>query len=228
MIANKKLFFKGAALLAAFLVVLVIMFIPMFDEGNTLNYMDNLYNSISKGSAYYIPKVMEGNAAFKGKAITVELILASETQVKQTTPLFETAGATVVQTGQKLAVSGDLGAILGNCLSDSDVMFANNGEAVKSKYGYGEKVAMFNWWTALKKMDAALKKQELFPEAKLVAEVNKKSVECAYNYYQIEPKKITEKLGIVIFSLVFYVVYTLWFGFSIMFMFEGWGMKLEH
>jgi hypothetical protein len=24
------------------------------------------------------------------------------------------------------------------------------------------------------------------------------------------------------------VVYTLWYGFAIMFMFEGWGMKLEH
>ncbi len=35
-------------------------------------------------------------------------------------------------------------------------------------------------------------------------------------------------LGIVIFSLIFYVVYTLWYGFAIMFMFEGWGMRLEH
>jgi len=32
----------------------------------------------------------------------------------------------------------------------------------------------------------------------------------------------------VTFSLVFYVVYTLWYGFGIMFMFEGSGMKLEH
>jgi hypothetical protein len=27
---------------------------------------------------------------------------------------------------------------------------------------------------------------------------------------------------------VFYVFYTLWFGFSIMWLFEGWGMRLEH
>jgi len=32
----------------------------------------------------------------------------------------------------------------------------------------------------------------------------------------------------VIFSLVFYVVYTLWYGFGIMYMFEGWGLRLEH
>jgi len=56
----------------------------------------------------------------------------------------------------------------------------------------------------------------------------KKVVETSYNYYTIEPQKITDKMGIVIFSLVFYVVYTLWYGFSILFMFEGWGLRLEH
>jgi hypothetical protein len=28
--------------------------------------------------------------------------------------------------------------------------------------------------------------------------------------------------------LIFYVVYTLWYGFAIMYMFEGWGLQLEH
>jgi hypothetical protein len=55
-----------------------------------------------------------------------------------------------------------------------------------------------------------------------------KAVELGYNYYEVDPQKIGDKVGIVIFSLVFYVVYTLWYGFAIMFMFEGWGMRLEH
>ena len=29
-------------------------------------------------------------------------------------------------------------------------------------------------------------------------------------------------------TLVFYVVYTVWYGFAIIFMFEGWGLKLSH
>jgi hypothetical protein len=37
-----------------------------------------------------------------------------------------------------------------------------------------------------------------------------------------------DRLGVVVFSLVFYVIYTLWYGFAIMFIFEGWGMQLEH
>ena len=58
--------------------------------------------------------------------------------------------------------------------------------------------------------------------------VVKKAVEPSYNYYKIEPRKIGDLWGIVLFSLVFYVVYTMWYGFAIMFMFEGWGMRLEH
>ena len=53
-------------------------------------------------------------------------------------------------------------------------------------------------------------------------------MECAYNYYGVVPQNIMDKWGIVVFSLVFYVIYTMWYGYSILFMFEGWGLKLEH
>jgi hypothetical protein len=77
-------------------------------------------------------------------------------------------------------------------------------------------------------MDKALSRQKEFKSAKIVALVSKKAVETSYNYYGIEPQKISGRMSVVIFSLIFYVIYTLWYGFAIMFMFEGWGMRLEH
>ncbi len=228
MIADKALFTKGAILLAAFFAVLFTMFMPITDQGNVLNYMDNLYNTISKGSAYYIPKMKEESAAFKGNQISVEINMATDKQAAGTAPLFLKGGATVNQNGTHLNISGDLGTMMENCLADADAMFANDGKTVKDKYGYNEKEALFNWWTAITKMDHELKKQEKFPEAKMISNVNQKAVECAFNYYTIKPEKISDKFGIVVFSLVFYVIYTLWFGFAIMFLFEGWGMKLSH
>ncbi|MBU4260192.1 MAG: hypothetical protein KKH45_12535, partial [Proteobacteria bacterium] len=130
--------------------------------------------------------------------------------------------------GAQLTVSGDLGNILANCLTDSDSMYNNDGTKVSNKYGYNERQVLYNWWKALKAADKDLKKQKLFKEAKVVTLVINKVVETSYNYYKIEPQKITDKMGIVIFSLVFYVGYTLWYGFAILFMFEGWGLKLEH
>ncbi len=76
-------------------------------------------------------------------------------------------------------------------------------------------------------MAKALKAQKMFEEADVVAMVTKKAIETAYNYFGIEAQKISDKYGIVIISLIFYVLFTLWYGFAILFMFEGWGLELE-
>lgn len=228
MIANKTEFFGGLGLMIGFVIVLIIFFSPVFGGKNGLDYLDNLYNSISKGSAYYIPKVKKECEAFKGNSVNVTLAMAVKTHAQQTAKLFKASDAEVVVAGTDLKVTGDLGMILENCLADADAMYINDGEKVSGKYGYDEKRAMFNWWKAFEEMEKDLKRQKKFKEAKIVALVVKKAVESSYNYYKIEPQKIGDRWGTVTFSLLFYVVYTLWYGFAIMFMFEGWGLKLEH
>ena len=228
MIAKKKEFFGGSLMLLAFIAILIIIFSPVFKGHNGLEYLDALYNSISKGSSYYIPKVKEEAGKFAGKSIEVTLSMADEKQANQTALLFKRGGASVKVAGDTLRVTGDLGKILENSLADADDMYNNNGKAVSEEYGYNERQVLFNWWKALKAMDKELKKKEQFKEAKVVALIVKKAIEPSYNYYKIVPQKISDRFGIVIFSLVFYVVYTLWYGFAIMFMFEGWGLRLEH
>ncbi len=228
MIANKKEFFGGSLMLLAFIAILIIIFSPVFKGQNGLEYLDALYNSISKGSAYYIPKVKEETGNFAGKSIEVTLSMADEKQAEQTALLFQKGGASTTVDGASLRITGDLGKILENSLADADNMYHNDGKGVSLKYGYNEKRVLFNWWKAFKAMDNDLKKQKKFKEAKVVAIVIKKAIEPSYNYYKIVPQKISDRFGIVIFSLVFYVVYTLWYGFAIMFMFEGWGLRLEH
>jgi hypothetical protein len=190
--------------------------------------MDNLYNSISKGSAYYIPGLQEENEAYKGTPVKVTLTMTSERQAEETALLLEKSGVQVTRNQADLDVEGDLGAILEAGLSDADAMFHNRGDEIRGKYGYGERQALYNWWAALNRMEMALKKQKQFAAAKFLGAINQRAVECAYNYYEITPENISDKVIIVIFSLVFYVIYTLWFGFSIMYLFEGWGMRLEH
>ena len=203
MIAKKGEFYSGAGMMAIFVVVLIVIFMPVFNGQNGLDYLDSLYNSISKGSAYYVPAL-------------------------QTSLLFQKGGALVNVSGTTLAVEGDLGKILGVCLDDADLMYHNKGSDVAAKYGYEERQVLYNWWAANNATENDLKHQKQFKAAKIVSTVNQKAVETAYNYYRIEPQKISDRYGIVIFSLLFYVGYTLWYGFGIMFLFEGWGMRLEH
>ena len=228
MIANKKEFFGGSLMLLAFIAVLIIIFSPVFKGQNGLEYLDALYNSISKGSAYYIPKVKKETGNFVGRSIEVTLSMADEKQANQTALLFKKGGGSVMVAGDALRITGDLGKILESSLTDADNMYNNNGKALSEKYGYNERQVLFNWGKALKATDKDLKEQEKFKEAKVVALVIKKAIEPSYNYYKIVPQKISDRFGIVIFSLVFYVIYTLWYGFAILFMFEGWGLRLEH
>ncbi len=228
MIAHKREFYGGAGLMAIFIVVLIFIFMPIYKGHNGLDYLDALYNSISKGSAYYIPKLNKEAKEFRGHSVNMNLAMASNEQAKQSRTLFEKSGAMAKVSGSTIQVAGDLGKILQNSLVDADLMYLNDGQKVSGKYGYDEKRVLFNWWNALEAMDRDLKKQKLYKEAKLVTTVKKKAVEPSYNYYKVDPQRIMDRLGIVIFSLIFYVVYTLWYGFAIMFMFEGWGMKLEH
>lgn len=228
MIEKKGEFYGGMGMMAAFVIVLVIIFMPVFDGQNGLNYLDSLYNSISKGSAYFIPKVKKEIGSFNGVNIGVELDMATTEQAAQTAALFMQSGAMVNVAGKELKINGDLGAILANSLADADKMFHNDSQGVSQKYGYDAKRVLFNWWMSFKIMEKELNAQKNFKEAKGVALVVKRAVEVAFNFYQIEPQNIKDKFGVVSFSLVFYVIYTLWYGFAILFMFEGWGLKLEH
>lgn len=228
MIADKKEFSIGLGMMIAFFVILFLIFMPLINGHNGLEYLDDLYNSISKGSAYYIPKVKEEAAALAGDQVQISLEMKTDEQAQQTAALLMKGGALVNVSGSALQVRGDLGKVLENALEDADKMYYNEGTAVAQKYGYPERQVLYNWWIAFQQMDKNLKQQKKFKEAKVVLLASSKAVETAYNYYGIAPQRIMDKIGVVIFSLIFYVAYTLWYGFGIMFMFEGWGMELGH
>jgi hypothetical protein len=232
MIANKKEFGGGLVMMVGFWIVFALLLSPLYPgEGkkvNMLDYMDNMYNSISKKSSYYIPAAREKAEAYRGDIITLNIKTGESLSAQRLTTILQHAGATVQAGEQEITVSGDLGGILTAVIADEDAMFANDGQAVSAKYGANEKQVMFDWYNALKSMEKSLTKQEKFKESKILYQVRTKTVEPAYNYYGIEAQSIKDKAVLVIFSLAGYVIYTMWFGFAILFMFEGWGLKLEH
>jgi len=185
MIAHRREFYGGVGLMAVFAVVLVFIFMPIFKGQNGLDFLDALYNSISKGSAYYIPKLNKEANEFFGHRVNLNLTMASDEQAKQSRTLFEKGGAVAKVSGSTIQIAGDLGKILHNSLIDADHMYLNDGQKVSSKYGYDEKRVLFNWWKALEAMDKDFKKQKLFKEAELVATIKKKAF-YTYNSNKIQ------------------------------------------
>lgn len=229
---SKKEFTLGFVLLAVFFVVLFAMFMPLWDGHNAMAYLDNLYNSISKGSAYYIPEMKEEAAKMSGVTLDVTVAMKTEGQAQGMVSILQAAGATATAQGSKVQVKGNFKSILDACLADADVMYNNKGAELQKKYPLyaqkDERQALYDWFVFLEGLDKALKEQKNFAEAKVAYAIKSKVVETAYNYYKVQAEKVRDKAGIVFFSLAFYVIYTMWYGFAILFLFEGWGLKISH
>jgi hypothetical protein len=225
---DKKEFYRGFVLFIGFLVVLYYMFTPSFGGTNAFHASDNLFNSISKGSTYYIPQVMEGAKKFDGKSFEVTIFEDDAKLVPYATTILTTSGFSVIPAGQGVRVSGDLGALMGKVTEDSDFMFKNDGKSVADKYGMDERQAMYVWWKTMKEIKLALDQQKVFPPATYIEKnVINRAIEVGYNYYGIQGESAADRWGIILFSLVFYVVYTMWWGYAIFFMFEGMGLEMK-
>ena len=227
-VKNKMEFTKGAILALTFAGVLALIFSPVFGDGrNGLVYADDMFNKLSKGSSYFIPKVMKSNEKFANTAISASVKFEKPEQIDGTVKLLATAGIEAKNANPDLQINGNLGALMAKILQDSDDMYKNNGAAVVARYGVDEKKVMESWHSMLKGVDKALKKQGKIEEAKIVSDVMKKAVEPAYNYYKVEAQNVVDKAGIMTGLLVFYVAYTMWWGFAIFYMFDGIGLTMK-
>ena len=138
----------GIFLLATFTAVMVAIFMPIIDGSNALNYLDNLYNSISKGSAYYIPKVSHQVEDHGSEVVTLNLKMDTVEEAQKAEPLFARAGVTTAVEDNNLMVNGDLQAIFGTCLEDAESAYHYRNEDFESSYGDAARPALHSRWTA--------------------------------------------------------------------------------
>lgn len=228
LIVHQKAFNKGMVLGISFLVVLGIMFSPVFGEGrNAFRASDDFFNSIAKGSTNYMDKLTKENEKYKGRSIDAALAIEDQETLQRASELFSKAGAAVSMEGGQLTVKGDLGQIFDAVVEDSKVMFYNKGDAIQAKYGFDPRAVMITWHKSFKALNKALTKQEMFKEAAALEEVMKRGIEVAYNFYTIEPTSASSRVGMLSFSLLFYVLYTLWWGYAILLTFDGLGLEMK-
>jgi hypothetical protein len=76
-------------------------------------------------------------------------------------------------------------------------------------------------------MEKDLKRQKKFKEADWLSNASKRGLEVGYNFYRIEVRKVSAAAGMLVFSLVFYVAYTLWWGYAVLFLCEGAGLQMK-
>jgi len=228
LIRDKKLFAKGFVLMLSFIAVFLLIFSPVFPGGvNGLHFSDDLFNKLSKGSSYFIPKVVKAVKPFEGKQITVDVKLKTPEDVKTAVLLLEKAGAKGEAKGEVVTVTADLGAMLDKVVADADLLYKDDFDKLNAAYGMDGKVAMKGWWTLLSASIKPLQKIKMIEEANIINMVNTKAIEPAYNFAGIPAESIMTKIPTVAGLLIFYVVYTMWYGYAIFDMFGGMGLSMS-
>ncbi len=84
---------------------------------------------------------------------------------------------------------------------------------------------IYYWWTAFEGLGGRYTQENRPAEAGFVTSFASRVLEPSYNFAGIEQRDISQNAGIVTLLLTFYVIYTLWLGFSIMLVFEGFGIR---
>jgi len=226
-ITKKKSFAKGLVMTIVFAAILVAMFLPLFGGENAFAASDKLFNSISKGSTNYFPRLREGAKPHQSKSIDAKLEIADKGYIENAHKVLTVSGLKAGQVDGGVSLEGTMGQLIEAVLVDSEMMFFNKGEELSNKYGgIGEKEVLFTWWKIFEGVEKALNDEKRFIEAAYLKEVMSRGISVGYNFYGIEPEDAMSKAGILSFALIFYILYTLWWGFAIFFLFEGFGLDL--
>jgi hypothetical protein len=232
LITNKPLFNKGLLLMASFLCVFVSLFLPIWGgAGNGLDAADSMFNRLSKGSSYFIPGVQKQVLEMNGKQVTLTAKIKDAKLAPRAVENLVKAGATAEFKDGAITYTADLGKILTAALADADDLFNDRGKAVLDRYAVtekdGEKTIVKAWWTVLDPSIKELQKQKMIQEAKVVGQVNKRGLEPGYNFYGIKSEKVLDNVLPLVGLLVFYVIYTMWYGYAIFDMFGGIGLGMS-
>jgi hypothetical protein len=233
---------KGLFLTVTFFVVLTLMFMPLIDGKNTLEYLDNLFNTISKGStSSYIPKQMATAEKLMGKMVDMNFKF-TDGEREEHKGFFAKGAETAANAAKLLApltdkvevsaevvkTSLDLGKMIKAAMVDSQAMFDGKPEQISARYaGMDAKMVMFTWWKVLNNAARQFKLAGSAANEKATSDALKRGVELGYNYAGITPKKVSEEIVVLSTCLVFYVIYTLWWGMAIMYLFEGFGLQMK-
>jgi hypothetical protein len=227
LIVRRNIFLTGAVMAVTFFAVLILMFLPLLGGLNAFEAADRLFNSMAKGSSNYFEDLRREAGEHRGTDSQVDIELKEGNLAGEASAMLSRAGLTVDGEGAKLKVSGDLSRLAGAIVDDSEAMFYNKGEEIAAKYGYPAREALFVWWNILKEMQKALESKGRFEAAAFLHDVSAKGLEVAYNFYGIEPKEASKNAAILAGSLLFYVFYTLWWGYAILCLFDGVGMEMK-
>ncbi|MBN1381325.1 MAG: sulfite exporter TauE/SafE family protein [Deltaproteobacteria bacterium] len=225
-IINARKFKIGIAGLAAFCVVFTVSFFPMIGQKTALQWADGLFNGLAKNSADYHAESQKAALKFKGTNIDLGIRPRDFADGPTLVKLIGKNGAEArIAPDGRVRIQGDLGRLAEAALADAALVFHNQDQRIEAQYQMPGTEVLYCWWIIFDGLTRRYIQDNRGAEAAFSKIMTGKILEPAYNFRNIEPSKIGDHKLPVLLLLGFYILYTIWYGLSIMFIFEGLGIS---
>jgi uncharacterized membrane protein YfcA len=226
LLVKPKKFFMGITGLVLFAVVFVIGMMPIYNGQNALASFDQVFNSVAKDSisVQNFSDVKNSISDFDGTDVNISFA-AKEAEEKAIENVVSKNGMKYeeLQDG-RIRIIGNLGSMSSAAFADATSLYNNDSATLTTKYGTDPKETMYSWWLVYDGIAKRYTQQDEGANAAFTKSMELKVIEPAYNFSGIEPKSVQKDPLPIVLLLLFYLIYTLWYGFSIMFIFEGFGI----
>ncbi len=107
------------------------------EKGNHLTglqYADNVFNELSKGSSYFIPSVREHVKTVEKTNVKVTVTMKKADLAETAVQVLTKAGMTASADGARVTYEGNLAAMLNAATTDADSLYHNDAATVTARY----------------------------------------------------------------------------------------------
>ena len=228
LLAHPRSFGLGCAGLLAFAAVFAAGTVPFGEHKNAMAWADNFFNQLAKHSAFYIVEGQKKAAMFAGQEVNYGMAPREFADKDKLAKLFDVHGFAIESLPDKrIRVKGDLGALAQAALQEADLFYRNDTAPIEAEYGFKATEAIYCWWLVFDGLTRRYTQDGMGAEADFTKFMTAMVLEPAYNFRGVEAKSIGDSVMPVVFLLLAYVVFTVWYGFSILLIFEGLGITMH-
>jgi hypothetical protein len=119
-----------------------------------------------------------------------------------------------------------MGQLCNTALADAELAFRNEDGSFLCDHGLHSHEVAYCWWVVFDGLSNRYVKENRGEEAEVTRFIAAKVMEPVYNFRGIEARNIRDNYMPLAGLLGFYILYTLWYGFAILLVMEGFGIRM--
>jgi len=221
-IVQPRKFLIGVIGILVFMLIFAGGMLFRVGDASALTYADNLFNTMAKDSTNFLAEATKKTIKVADQPVDIVLRPPTGAQAALLSSQFGLHGTdAAVQPDGRVHVTGRLGILANAALAD--VRTANH-HALPANYD--SDITLYNWWYLFDCLSSQSIKQNNEPVASFSKEMTTRVIEPTYNFREVYAQNARELLRPILLLLLFYVLYTILYGYAIYNLFEGLGITV--